>query len=70
MSKDRRGMLPRAEIASLAESIRLVLGDGNADLSPARRARLEGALTALEVALGQPSSLLNADHAADIRSLL
>jgi hypothetical protein len=52
-----------AEIEGLADSVRSVLwaaDGGSLELSSATRHRLEGALTALEAVLGEPSSLLSA----------
>lgn len=49
----------RAEIEKLAESVRALLSDPDAGLNEHERRRWEGALAALEAALGQPSSLVD-----------
>ncbi len=46
-----------AKTTALAESIRAILADPDAALSPQARARWEGALTALEWVLGVPTSM-------------
>jgi hypothetical protein len=51
--------LRRSEIEDLAESIRAFLTDPDADLNEHARRRWEGALAALEVVLGQGSSLVD-----------
>jgi len=51
--------LTRAEVGELAESIRRLLADPDARLTGPMRQRWQGALTALEVVLGEPSSLVD-----------
>jgi hypothetical protein len=53
--------LTRTEIAALAVNIRALLADPDSDLSPSRRTRWEGALTALEYVLGQVPTLIEED---------
>jgi hypothetical protein len=53
--------LTRAEVADLADRLRALLGQidaGNLDATRAMRYRLEGAIAALDAALGRPSTLL------------
>lgn len=53
--------LSRAELSDLADRLRTMLAaieSGGLDATTAMRYRLEGALSALEMALGRPSSLL------------
>jgi hypothetical protein len=49
--------LTRAQIAKLADDIRGVLADPGADLTRDARLRWEGALTALDLVLGNESTL-------------
>jgi len=51
--------LSRAEIEKLAESVRALLADPDAGLNEPFQRRWEGALAALEVVLGQRSSLVD-----------
>jgi len=51
--------LTHAEVGDLAEHIRRLLADPDAGLTETTRQRWEGALTALETALGEPSSLID-----------
>jgi hypothetical protein len=53
--------LSRGEQLNMAESIRLLLADPDAHLSRDARLRWEGALTVLEVVLGQEPSLAPGD---------
>ena len=53
------------EIEALAASIRRLLEDRDADLSRDATLRWQGALTALEVVLGEPPSLAIADWKLD-----
>ena len=53
--------LPTDEIARLADSVRSVLDDADAALSPATRHRYEGLLVALEMVLGREQSVLTPD---------
>jgi len=49
----------RAEIEKLADSVRALLSDPDADLNDPLRRRWEGALAALEAVLGERSSLVD-----------
>lgn len=49
----------RAEIEELASSIRAILADADLTLNEPIRRRWEGALVALEIVLGEPSSLVD-----------
>ena len=49
--------LTHAEVGELADRIRHVLADPDAGLTEPTRQRWQGALTALEAVLGEPSSL-------------
>jgi hypothetical protein len=60
--------LSRADIARLAGSLAAVLGDADADLTAAARHRYEGALVALEVALGRNRSVLAPELAIHLES--
>jgi hypothetical protein len=51
--------LSRAEIGKLADSIRTLLADPDADINEPMRRRWEGALTALEAVLGERLSLVD-----------
>lgn len=51
--------LNRVEIEWLADSVRAVLADPEAGLNEHTRRRWEGSLAALEVVLGQRSSLVD-----------
>jgi len=51
--------LSRAEIDKLADSVRVLLADPESGLNEPLRRRWEGALAALEVVLGQRSSLVD-----------
>jgi hypothetical protein len=49
--------LTLTEVGQLADHIRELLADPDAGLAEATRQRWQGALTALEAVLGEPSSL-------------
>ena len=49
----------RTEIEQLANSIRTLLADPDADINEPMRRRWEGALAALEAVLGERSSLVD-----------
>lgn len=49
----------RGEIEKLAESIRVLLADPDAGVNEPLRRRWEGALVALEMVLGQQTSLVD-----------
>ena len=66
----RRRMLTRAEVEALAASITELLTDSGAGLSPAARARWEGALTACEVVLGRAPTVAGDEIGAEVRRLL
>jgi hypothetical protein len=51
--------LRRAEIEQLANSIRTLLAETDADINGPMQRRWEGALTALEAVLGERSSLVD-----------
>jgi len=53
------GPMRRSEIEKLAQSIRVVLTDTDADINELQRRRWEGALVALEVVLGERTSLVD-----------
>jgi len=55
---DRVPPMRRGEIEKLADSVRAVLADPDAGLNEFTRRRWEGVQAALEVVLGQQSSLL------------
>jgi hypothetical protein len=50
--------LTLAEVGQLADHIRELLADPDAGLTEPMRQRWQGALTALETVLGEPSSLV------------
>ena len=58
-------LLRRGEIEDLAESVRALLADPEADLNEPMRRRWEGSLAALEAVLGERSSLVE-DLGADL----
>jgi len=61
-ARDKGGALTRGEVDTLADHFRSLLSmieAGELDASTAMRYRLEGAIAALDVALGRPSSLLD-----------
>ena len=51
--------MPRAEIEKLADAVRVLLADPESGLNEPLRRRWEGALAALELVLGQRSSLVD-----------
>jgi hypothetical protein len=59
-AKERRP-LARVEIERMADAARSLLGDPDAGLSRDARLRWEGALTAIEVVLGERPSLPEPD---------
>ena len=54
-----RRPLTHAQVVALADSVRALLDDPDAGLTEPMRRRWEGALTALETVLGEPSSLVD-----------
>jgi hypothetical protein len=57
-----RRTLTRVDVERFAESIRELLDDSDAGLSRDARLRWEGALSALEALLREPSSLVETPH--------
>ncbi len=53
--------LTRSEISALADQVRALLHDPDANLSRSARLRWEGALTAIEYVLGVTSTLISED---------
>jgi hypothetical protein len=53
--------LTRGQVEALADEVRSILADPDAGLSTSARLRWQGALTALEVVLGERPSLASLD---------
>lgn len=58
------------QVDDLARRVREVLADPDADLSPSRRARFEGVLTACEIIAGRVPSLAGDEIGGVVRELL